>query len=141
MSLRSTLPVVLLALAAACSTAGGPTVSGAHAPATAGDARVGVVYLQLTNGEAADTLVGVRATNADRVEIHGTTMEQGMMRMRPVAALPLGRREVVRFEPGGLHVMLIGLAKPLRAGDRFTLWLEFERAGAREVPVEVRARG
>lgn len=116
-----------------------PSVADAYAPATAGAASVGVVYLELTNGDRADTLIGAHAPNARAAEIHGTTMEQGMMRMRPVPALPLGRREHVRFEPGGLHVMLLDLAGPLRPGDEFTLVLEFERAGPIEVRVEVRA--
>jgi copper(I)-binding protein len=61
-----------------------------------------------------------------------------MAHMRAVPELEVPAGATIRFEPGGLHVMLIGLREPLVAGQLFTLQLEFEHAGRHSVPVEVR---
>ncbi len=61
-----------------------------------------------------------------------------MMGMREVPGIDLPAGEVVALEPGGLHVMLIGLVDDLRPGDTFDLTLSFEQAGERTVSVEVR---
>ena len=57
------------------------------------------------------------------------------MRMRPVTSVDVPARGRVRFEPSGMHVMLIDLVRPLRKGDRFPLLLVFQHAG----PVRVEA--
>jgi periplasmic copper chaperone A len=99
-------------------------------------ATVGVAYMTITNhGNSAERLVGASSTAAARVEVHETTMENGVMRMRPVADLEIMPHETVTLSPGGMHIMLLDLAAPLIAGERFPLALEFERAG--EITVEV----
>lgn len=64
----------------------------------------------------------------------------GGMTMREVAAIPVPAGEEVRLEPGGYHVMLLGLTEPLLAGDTFEIELEFETAGTQTVTAEVRDR-
>jgi copper(I)-binding protein len=59
-------------------------------------------------------------------------------RMREVAVLHIAPGEKLELAPGGLHVMLMGLRKPLVAGRTFRLELLFEVAGSREVLVAVR---
>jgi len=76
---------------------------------------------------------------ARTVELHTHTMEGGMMRMRPVDQVPLPAEETVRFEPGGLHLMWIGLLRPLKAGQEAPLTLFFEDGSRRELTVPVRA--
>ncbi len=61
-----------------------------------------------------------------------------MTSMRPVDQVPLPSGEVVRLEPGGLHLMLEELAGPLEAGSRFEVTLTFREAGTKSVEVEVR---
>ena len=61
-----------------------------------------------------------------------------MMKMRPIKAIEVKPGEPTVLKPGGLHVMLIDLKKPLVAGQTFPLRLRFEKAG--EIPVEVTVR-
>ena len=109
---------------------------GAWARATPAGAKVGAVYATLTS-PAADTLLGV-STPASRVaEVHEMTMDGGVMRMRELAGgLPLPAGQPVTLRPGGLHIMLVDLAAPLKAGDTVQLRLSF----AHSAPVEVTAR-
>jgi copper(I)-binding protein len=58
----------------------------------------------------------------------GTT--GGQMTMQPVASMPLKAHTAVVFQPGGRHVMLIGLARPLQAGHHVLLTLGL-RSGAK----------
>ncbi len=81
----------------------------------------------------ADRLLSARIDGANRVELHGHTMdEQGMMRMRPVGPQDLDGTGPLVFAPAGLHLMVHGL-DPVEEGDQVSGALVFERAG--EVPV------
>lgn len=102
----------------------------------------GAVYVTLMNhGEATDRLVGASTPMADRAELHGHSMEDGMMAMRPVDSVALNPGEYVKLEPGGHHIMLFGLKKPLKAGEQFALTLEFEESPPMEVVVTVQPLG
>lgn len=119
-----------------------PTVSEAWARATPPGASVAAAYLTITGGSRADTLLAAVTSRAAMTEIHEVTEADGMMQMRPVdegVAVPAGA--VVRLAPHGLHLMLMQLARPLAAGERFTVTLRFARAGEIDVQVEVRAPG
>ena len=111
--------------------------------ATPAGASVGAGYVVITNkGLSADRLVSLTTDLADQPEIHEMTNEGGVMKMRPLAkglAIPAGG--VVRLEPGGYHLMLLKLKKPLTAGQRYKATLVFEKAGPVEVQFEVRAMG
>lgn len=97
-------------------------------------------YFTLRNGTAEPVrLVGVRTDVARVAELHQSFEENGVMRMRPVMdGVEVAPGEAVAFEPGGYHIMLIDLRRPLVAGDRFPMALTFEGEGEREVEVEVR---
>jgi hypothetical protein len=96
--------------------------------------RTGAAYLTVRNGgDAADRLVGVASEVADRAELHSSVVQDGVMRMRPVDAVEVPAGGEAVLEPGGLHVMLIGLKAPLEEGDSFALTLVFEDAGEVEV--------
>ena len=86
----------------------------------------------LTDG-AADRLVSASIQGASAVELHGHTMnDQGMMQMRAVGPQMLEAGQTLVFAPGGLHLMVFGLA-PVAEGDAVDGVLVFERSG--EVPV------
>jgi hypothetical protein len=96
--------------------------------------RTGAAYLTVRNGgDAADRLVGVASEVADRAALHSSVVQDGVMRMRPVDAVEVPAGGEAVLEPGGLHVMLIGLKAPLEEGDSFALRLVFEDAGEVEV--------
>ena len=110
-------------------------------PETAGGAPVNsAAYLVVENrGGAPDRLLGVGFSGASRVELHESFVDStGVARMRRVEGIDVGAGAEARLEPGGLHVMLMGLRAPLVAGDSVDLVLRFERSGERTVRAEVR---
>jgi iron complex transport system substrate-binding protein len=137
----STLMLALaLALGAAAAAAERPiTVEGAWARPTAAGTTVGAGYLVVRNrGRDADELEGAASPQAARVEMHESRIEGGMARMRPVTSLAVAPGASLRFEPGALHLMLVGLKGPLTTGQRVPLVLRFARAGAVAAELEVR---
>ena len=108
------------------------------ARASIGKAPNGAAYMTITTGsQDADLLVGVASAVAERVELHTHLNENGVMKMRPVEAIEVAPGEPALLEPGGLHVMLIGLKAPLVAGESFPMTLEFQRRGRIEVEVKI----
>ncbi len=127
------------ALAAAAVLAEGLAVTDAWSRSTPPVAKVGVVYLTLKNDtKKSDRLLKLSTPVAERVEVHRTEVLDGIARMREVAVLHVDAGQTVEFKPGGMHVMLIGLRKPLVTGATYDLDLLFEVAGPRKVRVQVR---
>ena len=102
--------------------------------------KMGAGYLTIANtGEADDALLAVTSPAVTEVQIHRSQMQDGVMRMREVGAtsVPAGQR--IRFLPGGLHLMFMGLRAPLEAGQTVSVTLRFRDAGEVTVPFEVRS--
>lgn len=121
--------------------AGSVQASDAWARASAGAATTGAAYVSLTAGQD-DRLVSVSTPAAKTAEVHESTSEGGVMRMRPVTggvALPAGK--AVALSPGGYHIMMFGLQHPLKAGERFPLTLSFAHAAPVTVTATVRPIG
>ena len=98
----------------------------------------GAAYLRIENaGNAADRIVSASSPIAKRVELHAHETDGGVMKMRHVHSVEVPARGAVSFEPGRMHVMLIGLKEPLVAGRSFPLTLGFQNAGEIEVTVEI----
>ena len=76
---------------------------------------------------------------AKSAEIHESAMANGTMRMKAVdfVALPAGKR--VELKPGGYHVMLLGVVKPLGAGDSVPLTLTLEDPSGKRSTLDVEA--
>jgi copper(I)-binding protein len=121
---------------------GGLTVDDAWArPADTTGAARSAAYFTLRNDLAEPVrLVAADAEAARVTEVHLSFEEGGVMRMRPVVdGVEVAPGEAVAFEPGGYHVMLIDLKRPLAEGERFPLTLTFDGENEREVEVEVRS--
>lgn len=107
------------------------TLSIAHptAPETPPTARSAAGYLSISNeGDEADALVTI-GSEMPSASIHRSEVVDGIATMSPVERLEIPARRTVTFEPGGLHVMFMGLDAPLTAGGRLPATLVFERAG------------
>jgi copper(I)-binding protein len=112
------------------------------ARASIGPAKAGAVYLTIVNaGSEPDRLIGAKTPAAREAATHVNTMVDGVMKMRHVAAIEVSPGEPTVLQPGGLHIMLIGLASPLAEGATFPLTLTFEKAGTIEVDVWVEKAG
>jgi periplasmic copper chaperone A len=120
---------------------GGVMVQEAWARASAGAATTGAAYVTLMGGAQPDQLVGVSTPVATTAEVHETINDNGIMKMRPAAAIPIPPGQMVTFTPGGTHIMLMGLKQKLVAGQSFPLTLTFAHAAPVTVDVKVRALG
>jgi copper(I)-binding protein len=86
------------------------------------------IFFEISNPtEIDDSLLEVKSSIASAVEIHKTSMVDGVMKMERQFSLPVPREEKVIFKPGDLHVMLIGLNEDLKVGDTFNITLTFEQ--------------
>jgi copper(I)-binding protein len=133
------LALPLLLLAAGGALAGQLTVKSAWARATPPGVTMGVVYFRLENGGSkSDRLLKLKTSVAASASVHRTEIIDDVARMREVAALHIAPGEEIEFAPGGYHVMLMGLKKPLVPARTFVLELVFEVAGPRRVVVTVR---
>ena len=100
-------------------------------------------YMTIANqGHEADVLKRVHSRKAKSVEMAQATMTaDGVMQMRKVEdGLPIEAASLV-FEPGGTHLILLGLNDALDAGEQLLLTLEFDRAGPVDVLVPVSGAG
>jgi copper(I)-binding protein len=132
------LAALLLASAAGAHEFKAGSITIEHPWARPADAGNSAAYFGIANAGAADRLIGVSSEVAGSVEMHSTTIDaQGVGRMVPVQAVDVPAGAAATFAPGGLHVMLVGLKHPLKAGDEFPLTLTFEQAGAVTVEVAI----
>ena len=147
------LTLVLAVVAAACgstsTSTGGPTGAPAGGPVTIKQIWVRAApagadtaaYFTIVNGKVADdALVGVSSPAGTSASIHETkTDNSGMTGMSMVPQVKIPGGGTVTFEPGGYHVMIMGLTSELKVVDRVELSLAFENAGIVKVSAEVRA--
>jgi len=112
---------------------GAITIKGAWSRATAPGAVAGVAFFTIANTGADDV--------AKAVELHSHVMEGDIMRMRQVPTISIPAGQTVALQPGGLHVMLLGLKQPLKQGTSYPLTLTFQRAGSVTVTVPIQDLG
>ena len=143
---KAPAPMVTLVAAAPNShahTASPIMIMQPWARATPPGAPTAAAYLTIMNhGSEPDVLVGGSSPQADRVEFHQSTIDNGIMKMRPATsgvAIPAGG--TVELKPDGYHVMLSGLKAPLRSGTMLPVTLRFAKAGSIEVVFAVEPIG
>jgi hypothetical protein len=108
------------------------------ARATPGGAKSGAAYMTLVNhGGTADKLLGAATPQADAVQFHKETEDNGVSRMREMHSIDLDPGAKIVFKPGDMHMMITGLKQPLKEGQSFPLTLNFEKAGSIEVTVPI----
>jgi periplasmic copper chaperone A len=136
----ATAAALLVAATAVAGTTGAPKVSAAWARPSS--TSTGALYMTVTGNGTADRLVAVAVprTVAGTTEMHKTSMGSGdMMTMTPVKSIAVPATGSVMLRPGGYHVMLMSLKKPLKAGASFPVTLTFAKAGKVTVTAKVRA--
>lgn len=118
---------------------GGITVSDAWVRNPAIADQPGAAYLVIQNsGVAEDKLLSVDSDVAKTIELHQSLESDGMMSMSPVPNIPVPANGKVELKPGSFHMMLMGLTRPLKIGDKVQLTLNFEKAGKIPVMAEVK---
>ncbi len=126
--------------AAAQPAAAQPSTMRAEQPwarATAPRQTVGGVYVTLIS-PVDDRLLGASSPAAGHAEVHEMTMDGNVMKMRELTnGLKLPAGQAVALTPGGLHIMMVGLQKPLVAGQVIPVQLRFEHAPPLDLQVRV----
>jgi copper(I)-binding protein len=123
--------------------AGDLVITQAWSRATPGGAKVAGGYLTIENkGAATDRLIGGSADVAGKVQVHEMATSNGVMTMRPLdKGLSIEPGKMVKFAPGGYHLMLLDLKSPLKQGDKVPVTLEFEKAGKVKLTFDVQGVG
>jgi len=133
------LACTIFGIAAALAQTSSPiSVEQAWARATPLGARTGAVYMTLVNHSPTDDqLVGASTPVASLAQVHEMSMADGVMKMRHIASLELKPGATVALMPGGYHLMLIDLKRPLKEGETFPLTLTFAKSSPRQIEVKV----
>ena len=116
-------------------------VQNAWARATAPQATSGLVYLMVTDTGAPDRLIAAASPVAGVVQLHRTVNDNGIMRMPEIPSLSIAPGQPVVLAPGGYHIMLMRLKRPLNPGDHFPVTLTFAKAGKITTTVTVGSAG
>lgn len=129
-------------LSAALAHAAPITIGHPYSHPTAAPGVPAVGFVTLTNtGNKADRLLAAESTAVERIEIHQTQMQAGVMQMRAVAGgLPLPPGKTVLLAPGGVHLMLFEPRQLFVEGQSLPVTLKFEHAGTVEVLFKVEPR-
>jgi copper(I)-binding protein len=140
--------IAILHCAAGTAQAAGYDVGSLHlaqpwSRETPKGASAGAAYLTVTNnGAAPDRLSCAGSEAAAQCQIHTMSMENGVMKMRPVeGGLEIKPGETVTLKPGTNHLMLMNLKHPLEAGKAVEATLQFEKAGTVKVEFPILAMG
>ena len=115
-------------------------VKGQFARASIPGMGMSAIFMTLTNtGQLEHLLVEADSSVADNTELHGHVMQDGMMRMRQMAHLHLKPGQDKILQPGGLHIMLIGLTSALTDGSGFKLKLTYDDGSEQILTVPVKS--
>lgn len=119
--------MLLLSGAVSAQAVDDVVIEGAYVRAVPPGQPNSAAFMKVNNkGGAGHALVAGSTPAAAVVELHTHTMEGGMMRMREVEKIELPAGETVSLQPGGLHVMLIGLKQKLVPEQTIPLTLRYE---------------
>ena len=111
--------------------------------ATPKGAAAGAGYMTVTNkGTAPDRVSCVSSDASAQCQIHTMTMDDGVMKMRPVeGGLEILPGQTITLKPGGFHIMLLDLKHPLEQGQSVKATLKFDHAGTVDVEYPIAGIG
>lgn len=132
--------VLNVTVADARDTVKKPKFESAWARETAGASRVSAIYGVLRNLGPDDALLRVEVADTPMAEFHETFIdENGIMQMDKIEnGIALKSGTHVMLQPGGKHIMLMGLSRELQPGDELALTLHFEKAGRQVLRIPVK---
>ncbi|MBT00202.1 MAG: copper chaperone PCu(A)C [Oceanospirillaceae bacterium] len=134
------LPLLLAALLSSTAVlAADVTIKEPYARAVPPGQPNSAIFLEIENRGNAIQLVGAESSAAQVVELHTHTQENGVMRMRRIDAIELPANTQVTLQPGGLHIMLIGLQQGLSEGEEIDLKLQFSDGDSAELTLPIRS--
>jgi len=132
----TTLLLSLLVVGASSAHAH-PSVEDAWIRLLPANAKMTSAYANI-NTVHADKLLSVSSERFAKIEMHETSMVDGMMNMRPVDGIELAENQGAKLQPQGKHLMLMGIKQPLTEGEIIPLTFELEQSGSMTFDFEVR---
>ena len=138
------IAIVLAALnglPAACaqkSSAEAPQISDVWIKATIPGSNVSAAYLRIKSAKTVK-LVKAETAVANIAELHSMNMKDGVMEMKAELAFNVPAGKTIELKPGGMHIMLMQVAKPIKAGDKVPLTLTFDTGGGNSLVMNVEA--
>ena len=103
--------------------------------------QVSAAYFEVKNKGAADKIVSANCDCAKATELHNVKMIDGAMKMYQVQAMDIPADGELKLKPGSYHIMLIGLNRPLVAGETLPIKVKFEKAGEVTLQAKVKDKG
>ena len=103
--------------------------------------QVSAAFMDVKNKGTADKIVSAHCDCAKATELHDMKMADGKMLMMQVPAMDVPANGDLKLKPGGYHIMLIGLNRPLAAGETLPIKLKFEKAGEVTVQAQIKDKG
>ncbi|WP_293267784.1 copper chaperone PCu(A)C [Neptunomonas sp.] len=114
-------------------------IDGAYARAVPPGQMNSATFMQITNDdEKGLSLVSATSDAAKNVELHTHIQDNGVMRMRQINEIKLPSDQKVTLQPGGMHIMMIGLTRNLHAGEHINLSLTFSDGSQKSLQVPVK---
>jgi len=100
----------------------------------------GAAYLDINNSSAEPlSLIAAQSDRADRIELHTIIREDGVAKMREVQEINIPANDKVTLQPGGYHIMFVGLKQPFKEGEVIPVTLNFSGGGTSTVSFKVMA--
>lgn len=132
-------PALLFLLVSGCGNSG-LEVSNAWIREVPPGIETTALYLDIkNNGKESDVLLSVESDIAGSVEIHRTSVNKdGISYMEKLGSVKIPASGSVSLEPGGIHIMLIGLTQKIKSGDKVDIVMVFEKSGRKKVSASVR---
>lgn len=114
-------------------------VDGAYVRAVPPGQMNSAAFMQLGNNDNQDlSLIAATSDAAKNVELHTHTQDNGVMRMRQISEIKLPSKQQVTLQPGGMHIMMIGLTRNLIVGENISLSLTFSDGSQQSLQVPVK---
>ncbi len=116
-------------------------ISGAFARASPKMVSAGAGFMTIRSLGESDRLIAFSSPACDQPELHTHIHDNGMMRMRQVDAIDIPAGGEAKLEPGGFHLMFIGLTGKLAEGESVDVTLTFEKAGEINITLPIKKSG
>ena len=133
------LAVAVLLLISSLSFAKGMSVDAPYVREVPPGQMISASFMTLKNASDKEVaLIKASSDVAKTVELHEHVHEDGMMKMRQVPKIVIPANGTTVLKPGGYHIMLIGLQRKIKAGDKIDINLEYDNGEKETITATVK---
>jgi copper(I)-binding protein len=137
--MKKLFTILLMGLMGTALAADGVMVMNAWIAEAPPTARMNAAYMDIMNHtDKKRVLTGVTSKQLGHVMMHSTIMEDGVAKMRHMDKVVIEPNQTVSFAPGGKHLMFSAPEKPLKAGDKVDMTLNFANGDNMDVTFTVK---